>query len=129
LTDSIKIEVEEALKVIQDALKTPKFFMTTKDYNEYSTYSMYLKLAIKNQEVYLPTPELLALAFKLQKWVEDSVMKQYLQLKTVFNYRYSRYLLKEGKDKNHIFFPRPDPIFYDDEEEKKVEKDKDSVND
>ena len=42
-------------------------------------------------------------------------MKQYLQLKTVFNYRYSRYLLKEGKD--------------NDEEEKKVEKDKDSVND
>ena len=52
--------------MIQDALKTPKFFMTTKDYNEYSTYFMYLKLAIKNQEVYLPTPELLALAFKLQ---------------------------------------------------------------
>ena len=66
MTDSIKIEVEEALKVIQDALKTPKFFMTTKDYNEYSTYFMYLKHAIKNQEVYLPTPELLALAFKLQ---------------------------------------------------------------
>jgi hypothetical protein len=39
--------------------------MTTKDYNEYSTYFMYLKLAIKNQEVYLPTPELLALAIKL----------------------------------------------------------------
>ena len=115
--------------MIQDALKTPKFFMTTKDYNEYSTYFMYLKLAIKNQEVYLSTPELLALAFKLQKWVEDSVMKQYLQLKEVFNYRYSRYLLKEGKDENHIFFARPDPIFYEDEEEKKVEKDKDSVND
>jgi hypothetical protein len=54
--------------------------MTTKDYNEYSTYLMYLKLVIKSQEVYLPTPELLALAYKLQNWVEDSVMSQYLQL-------------------------------------------------
>jgi len=54
--------------------------MTTKDYNEYSTYLMYLKLVIKSQEVYLPTPELLSLAYKLQSWVEDSVMSQYFQL-------------------------------------------------
>jgi len=36
--------------------------MTTKDYAEFSKYFIYLKLTIKNQEVYLPTPELLALA-------------------------------------------------------------------
>lgn len=75
-----------------------KLFMTTKDYNEYSAYLMYLKLVIKSQEVYLPTPELLALAYKLQNWVEDSVMTQYLQLKEVFDFLYYRYLLKEGKD-------------------------------
>jgi hypothetical protein len=61
-------------------LKKRKLFMTTKDYNEYSTYLMYLKLVIKSQEVYLPTPELLSLAYKLQSWVEDSVMSQYFQL-------------------------------------------------
>ncbi len=40
--------------------------METKHYNEFSKYFMYLKLTIKNQEVYLPTPELLALAYKLE---------------------------------------------------------------
>jgi hypothetical protein len=54
--------------------------MTTKDYNEYSNYFMYLKLVIKSQEVYLPDRELLVLAYKLQSWVEDSVMSQYFQL-------------------------------------------------
>jgi hypothetical protein len=61
----ITTEVGEALKVIQDALEKRTFFMTTKDYTEFSRYFIYLKLTIKNQEVYLPTPELLALAIKL----------------------------------------------------------------
>jgi hypothetical protein len=56
-------------------------------------------------------------------------MKQYLQLKEVFNFWYFRYLLKEGKDEQYRFIPRPAPIFYENEEEKKVDKDKDNVED
>ena len=46
-------------------------------------------------------------------------MKQYIQLKQVFNFRYFRYLLKDGKDANYEFIPRPAPIFFKIEEEKK----------
>ena len=54
----ISKEVGEALAVIQKSLENPTFFMTTRDYNEFSKYFIYLKLAIKNREVYLPNPEL-----------------------------------------------------------------------
>ena len=53
-------------------------------------------------------------------------MKQYIQLKQVFNFRYFRYLLKEGKDNQYIFAPRPAPIFFKIEEEKKKDKDNDA---
>ena len=91
---------------------------------------MYLKLVIKSQEVYLPKRELQDLAYKLQSWVEDSVISQYLQLYEVFDFLYFRYLLKEGQDQHYRFIPRPAPIFRQDkeEEEKKV-VDKDSVAD
>lgn len=52
-------------------------------------------------------------------------MKQYIQLNQVFNFRYSRYLLKEGKDAEYRFVPRPAPIFFKIEEEKKKDKDND----
>jgi hypothetical protein len=50
-------------------------------------------------------------------------MKQYIQLKQVFNFRYFRYLLKDGKDANYEFIPRPAPIFFKIEEEKKKDND------
>jgi hypothetical protein len=46
-------------------------------------------------------------------------MKQFVQLKKVFNFRYFRYLLKKGKDAKYQFVPRPAPIFFKIEEEKK----------
>lgn len=39
--------------------------MTSKDYNEYTKYYMYLHSVIREQEVYLPTQEMKTLAQKL----------------------------------------------------------------
>jgi hypothetical protein len=50
-------------------------------------------------------------------------MKQYIQLKQVFDYRYFRYLHKDGKDAKYRLFPRPAPIFFKIEEEKKKDND------
>ena len=62
----ITAEVGKGLQVIQYALEKHTFFMTTKDYTEFSMYFMYLQLSIKNQDIFLRTSELLALATKLQ---------------------------------------------------------------
>ena len=53
-------------------------------------------------------------------------MKQYIQLKQVFNFRYVRYLFKEHKDPQYLLAARPAPIFYKVEEEKKKDKDNDA---
>jgi len=72
--------------------------MTSKDYNEYTNYYMYLKQVIREQEVYLPNVGMKILAIKLYENLKNNVIKQYTQLKSVFNYRYFRYLLKEGDE-------------------------------
>lgn len=72
--------------------------MTSKDYNEYSKYYMYLQSVIREQEVYLPTQEMKTLAEKLFENLKIIVLKQFSQLQQVFDYRFYRYLFKEGSE-------------------------------